>query len=320
VSKKYQVLTEDHVQSFMQRGWLRLEGAFPREKAHEWTKDVFTRLGFDPDDKSTWTRDWTNMPSHKSELIETFSPMAWGAMADLLGGHERIHSDVRTWNDGIIANLGLPEYETEKTPHPREHPSWHCDGDFFLHFLDSPEQGLLVVPLFSDIHPRQGGTLIAEDSIAQIAKYLADHPEGVLPRGFPFNDIRDSCPIFTELTGKAGDVILLHPLMLHSKSHNNLRIPRYITNPAVALKEPFQFKREDGNYSLVELKTLKVLGYGPETGYEFKIQHEREKIVPDRVKMQAEWKKQELERLAKLNGNANGDANGVAPGGVEVAG
>ena len=58
-----------------------------------------------------------------------------------------------------------------------------------------------------------------------------------------------------------GDVVLLHPLMLHSASKNHLRVPRVITNPPVALKAPFQFARNDPDeYSLVELKTLKALG------------------------------------------------------------
>jgi hypothetical protein len=45
-------------------------------------------------------------------------------------------------------------------------PDWHKDGDFFRHFLDSPEQGLLTIVLWSDIEERGGGTFIAPDSVA----------------------------------------------------------------------------------------------------------------------------------------------------------
>ena len=49
--------------------------------------------------------------------------------------------------------------------------------------------------------------------------------------------------------------------MLHSASKNHLRALRIITNPAVALKEPFNFNRENPEeYSLVERKTLRELG------------------------------------------------------------
>jgi hypothetical protein len=55
-----------------------------------------------------------------------------------------------------------------------------------VHFLDSPEQGLLVTPLWAPIAPRGGGTYIATDGVDMIAKYLAEHPEGVLPTGLSF--------------------------------------------------------------------------------------------------------------------------------------
>lgn len=48
----------------------------------------------------------------------------------------------------------------------------HNDGDFFVHFLDSPEQALLVIPLWSDIVPRGGGTVVCADGIKCIAKHL----------------------------------------------------------------------------------------------------------------------------------------------------
>jgi hypothetical protein len=50
----------------MRDGYLRIEVAFSREKAAEWTQDVWTRLGMDPDDPSTWTEEWTNMPCERA--------------------------------------------------------------------------------------------------------------------------------------------------------------------------------------------------------------------------------------------------------------
>lgn len=50
--------------------------------------------------------------------------------------------------------------------------NWHNDGDFFVHFLDSPEQALLVIPLWSDIAHKGGGTAVNGDGIKYIAKHL----------------------------------------------------------------------------------------------------------------------------------------------------
>src|SRR5436190_2053153 len=76
-----------------------------------------------------------------------------------------------------------------------------------------------------------------------------------------YSELIQSCTDFHELTGKVGDVILLHPLMVHSATKNGKRLPRIITNPPVALRAPFNFdRRGESDYSVVELKTIKEIG------------------------------------------------------------
>lgn len=111
-----------------------------------------------------------------------------------------------------------------------------------------------------------------------------------------YDSLVQDCHEFHEMTGSVGDVILLHPLMVHSASVNSLRIPRIITNPPVSLKEPFNFDRDDpSQYSIVELKTLRDLGKDRLKGWE--IQGGRAFVVPDRVQSQEEMKREELGRL-----------------------
>lgn len=103
--------------------------------------------------------------------------------------------------------------------------------------------------------------------------------------------------------------------MLHSASRNLLREVRIITNPPVSLKEPFNYNRPDGKYSLVEQKTLKDLGR-LEGLPEWKITREREMLTPARVQVrpsprsdcriktydkqiQEDMRKKEKERLEK---------------------
>lgn len=81
-----------------------------------------------------------------------------------------------------------------------------------------------------------------------------------------------------EFTGNMGDVYLVHPFMLHSAGKNHLRIPRIITNPQVSLKEPFKLERKDGDYSLVEQKTLRALGMNHGIGKKWAIVRARGKI------------------------------------------
>ncbi|KAF2099060.1 hypothetical protein NA57DRAFT_56689 [Rhizodiscina lignyota] len=305
--RKFQHLTEEQVDSFMKHGFLRIPNCFSPEKAEEWTSNVWKRLGMSPTDKSTWTQERINMPSHRTESTATFAPKAWDTMCELLGGEDRIAPESGVWQDSLIVNLGSKEFEGRE-PDPRGLPGWHVDGDFFMHFLDSPEQGLLVIPLFTDIEPSGGGTVICSDGMPVIAKHLYEHTEGVYPRMVPrgekpkheglgfFCEIVSQCHEFHEMTGKTGDVILMHPLMLHSASRNSLRNLRIITNPPVALKQPFNFNRENPeDYSLVELKTLAMLG--KDQLEDWKITGTRDPVVPERIRRQAEMKQKELERL-----------------------
>lgn len=125
----------------------------------------------DPNDKSTWTSERINMPHHRTENVETFAPKVWGAICEVLGGEERISKEAAIWNDGLIVNLGSPEFAGKVTP-PKELNGWHVDGDFFVHYLDSREQALLVIPLFTDIQENGGGTMICPDAIPHIAQHL----------------------------------------------------------------------------------------------------------------------------------------------------
>ncbi|KAL2259154.1 hypothetical protein VTK26DRAFT_7263 [Humicola hyalothermophila] len=302
------VLTPEEKEHFLTHGWVRIRGAFTKEQAELVTQNVWTRLGMSPTDQSTWTRLRTNMPGLRSFDASVLAPRAWAAICELCGGEDRVTPESKMWRDSLIVNLGAAEHEGKPVP-PQDLPEWHVDGDFFVHYLDSPEQGLLVTPLFTDILPQGGGTMICPEAIPKIARYLHDHPEGVSPRMTPrgqegfteekdlkfFCDVAKSCSNFVEATGELGDVYLMHPLMLHAPSSNALRKVRIITNPPVSLKEPFCFDREDGNYSLVEQVTLRALGKERLSGW--KIAGPRERVVPERVKIQERMKVEELRRL-----------------------
>lgn len=293
----------------------RIPNAFTQEKADKVTETVWTRLGMDPNDRSTWTRLRTNMPSHSTFDAADFAPRAWAAICELCGGEDRVDPDSRIWRDSLIVNLGAADHEGKPVP-PQDLPEWHVDGDFFIHYLDSPEQGLLVTPLFTDIVPNGGGTYICPDAIPKIAKHLYDHPEGVSPRMTPrdqegfkqekdlrfFCGVAKSCENFVEATGQVGDVFLMHPLMLHAPSSNALRRVRIITNPPVSLRAPHCFDREDGNYSPVEQVTLRALGKDRLAGW--KIAAPREGVVPERVKNQERMRLEELRRLEELQAKA----------------
>jgi hypothetical protein len=306
----YRVLSDADVEHFLTHGYVLVPGCFSADAAREYTQTMWTRLGYDPDDRSSWAAPSVHMPSHRVIDVASFAPRAWGAVCDLVGGPERISASTPyTWNDGFIVNLGegadRPWAEASA-----DAPGWHKDGDFFRHFLDSPEQGLLTLVLWSDVRHQGGATFVAADSVPPVARFLAAHPggvyppevptpdhgEGTRPAVFDFSSLVSGCGEFVEATGEVGDVYLLHPYILHAKAQNVLRAVRVITNPPLTLAEPMRFDRDDpADYSIVERAVLRALGTDR---LDFAPSAPREALVPPRVIRQREMLAQEAARLA----------------------
>ena len=295
---KYKVLTEEQKQHFIDKGHIVISQAFPRDLAVEWREFAFRRLGYDADDPSTWKQERVHMPSMNSVSIQSVSPYTYDAICDLLGGQDRLSNPNLHWRDGFIINFSVGA-DREWQPPSSSVDGWHKDGDFFRHFLDSPEQGLLTIVIWSDIHSRSGGTFLACDSVKHIAKYLLENPQGLLPHEAGFGQFIHNCQDFIEITGQAGDVILIHPFVLHAGSQNPSGRARFIANPPVALKEPMNFNRKVAEaFSPVELAVLEGLEVDQ---LDFKPTSPHQRIVPERVKREQKILEEQKARLALHN-------------------
>ncbi|KAL5498099.1 hypothetical protein ACEPAH_2229 [Sanghuangporus vaninii] len=287
---EYKVMTPDLRKQFLEKGWVKIEGAISLKDIKKFSDDVWIRLGYDPQDKSTWEKEKIHMPRHREVLMKDFSPKGWEAICEILGGEDRIDPTLfESFGDSLICNLGNPEWENKESIDARLLGNWHIDGDWFTHYLDSGEQALTVIVLFNDIIPRAGGTFLAPDGLKNVVNWLYEHPEGADSWPTDETGARTVCDIhkcqeFVECTGKAGDMIIFHPFMPHSASKNYLRIPRFITNPPVTLKEPLCFTRQNPeDYSLTELVVLRALeenGINKSMMKDWKIAGKRRRFTP----------------------------------------
>lgn len=292
--RMYGQLTDEQAEHFLERGFVTVHGAFDAADAQPWIDDAWIRFGYDRDDPGSWVEKRIHLSSRSHVDARVFAPAAWRSAADLAGGEERLVLPWR-WGDSFIANLGVGHDRPWQPPSPAV-GGWHKDGDFFRHFLDSPEQALLTFVLWTDMLPKGGGTFVAADSVPVVARFLAEHPEGVLPGDFDYAELIGQCRDFVEMTGEAGDVVLLHPFTLHATSQNVLGVPRMITNPALALREPMTFNRPNpDDLSLVERAVLRALGVDR---LDFVPAGPRESVVPERVRRQQARAEAENERLA----------------------
>lgn len=291
-----QTLTEAEVQHFIDHGYVVVKHCFSREFAKEYVDFAYKRLGYDPADPATWEQAMIHMPAYHHFKIKEVSPRAWGATCDLLGGENRIKNPEQAWGDGFIVNFRNGADREWEAP-SAEIKGWHVDGDHFIHFLDSGEQGLLQVVVWQDIQHKGGGTLIAPDSIKPVAELLLAHPEGLDPYDKGWGGIAAQCREFVETIGEAGDVVMLHPLMLHASSQNVSGIPRFMTNPCIPLKDPLNLNRDNpDDFSPVELGILKALGTDR---IDFKPTVERQNVVPERVRLQQKMLEEEKQRVSQ---------------------
>jgi len=292
MAQEMKVLETEQIDHFLKNGYVRIPKCFDRRIADECSSFAFERLGYDPNDPSTWEEPRVHLPHMNEVDVREFAPKAWDGICDLMGGEERVKQPV-TWRDGFICNFNLYVDQPWQPP-SADSQGWHKDGDWFKHFLDSPEQGLLTIVIWSDILPQSGGTFVAPDSVGHVARQLVNYPQRQLNKDAQFGKLISNCEQFEEVTGEVGDVILIHPFMLHAASGNPSGRARFITNPAVSLNEPMCFTRPDGYYSFVEQAILNALNVD---ALDWTITRERERVIPERVARQQKMLAEQKARL-----------------------
>lgn len=174
------VLSDAEIEQFMERGYVRLEEAFRREDALRAQEDLWEQLarrGVEKDHPVTWTQPIVRMN-------ETFDTPAFrackterlkNAVEDLVGSGRWRTRDLQDGWGWWPVNFAFGAGQTWDVPAG----GWHWDGQHFRHYVNAPDQGLLLLCIFSDILPQGGATLIAEGSHKIVARYLNGRPSGV---------------------------------------------------------------------------------------------------------------------------------------------
>lgn len=265
---------------FVEDGMAVVEGALDPEFCEEVVGRRLAAMGVDERDPAGWPAGWHNLPVTTAYPLDVVAPEAARVVAELVGGRDVVRfGDLP---DNLIVNFPDPS-ATWWPPERWDAPGagWHKDGDWFRHFLDSPEQALLVIVFWRDVVDRQGPTYAAVDSVGHVARLLAEHPEGLDPTemGAKARTVLPGCRDFRALTGRQGTIVLAHPFMLHTASVNVRARARIISNTSVMLHEPMRFDRPDGAHTSVERSILQHLGVDR---LEFCPTGERRKLASER--------------------------------------
>jgi len=265
----YQVLTEAQVAQFEEDGFLKLEAAFPRESALAAQELLWERLavlGVHKEDKASWIEPMVHIKESYADPVFQVcqTERLTGAIEDLIGQGRWAGKGKATHWGWWPVNFAVGADKPWTVPTG----GWHWDGIHFKHIVDAPDQGLLLLPMFSETGPQGGGTLVAAGSHRLVARLLAQHPEG-LELGPAIGLCSQTHPWLAELTGKTkavtdrnayfmdqaqgdesgkplrvveataspGDVYLCHPFLYHAASQNRSGVPRFMCNRTTSLRE-----------------------------------------------------------------------------------
>jgi hypothetical protein len=238
-------LSTDQIYSFTEIGYCVVRGAFSAQQAAAACRCVWRRMeekaGIRETDPTTWPEVY-DIEEHLTdpEVLACFTDRLAGAVWQLLGPGR--WCGIRKWGLWPV-NFYFGADKSYDVPTT----SWHVDGNWFRHSVDCPWQGLLVIGLFTDIGPRCGGTILAGGSHKRTARALARHREGISHLDL-FNEVlAEPLGNFHEVTGAAGDVVLAHPFLFHTRGMKHRGPPRIISNTEASLQEPMQFNRADPN-------------------------------------------------------------------------
>ena len=167
---------------------------------------IWTYAGYDSDDQinEPGQKNKSISQTTNSNLSEHFLLSHGTVSNELLGRENGVDGISTRWSDGLMVDLGAPEWEGN-WQEPKELANFHVDGWIRRSMLFAGFSGAYG-------NQAQGGrTMIAHEGINMIANHLYEHPEDVMPGGFDALDKIAQCMDFDEIAGNPGDVVFLHP-------------------------------------------------------------------------------------------------------------
>jgi len=250
----------ESIEHFRVHGWMRVRAAFSVDEAAAMRAAAWRKLGqsgIRRDDPSTWTSE---RPEHLQEAKDDPAFQAVGSVRLLEAIDAALEGQPyeKPTNWGALF-LAFPSTQPWNVPAR----GWHADANYLSAL--SPPAGVRTHALFGDVAARGGGTLIVAGSHRLVHKFFTDNPPRPGTRGAAYRELLQGHPYLRDLqtegdaderlarfidgaeehagislqvvenTGEAGDVILLHPLVLHVATPNTSKAPRFLLSGGVDL-------------------------------------------------------------------------------------
>ncbi|MCO4769047.1 MAG: hypothetical protein KDA24_03390 [Deltaproteobacteria bacterium] len=240
-----------------------------RDRASEELKDSVPRseprdfATLDPARPRTWKWKRATLRGTASAPLAKAAPAVLDGVAQLVGGVGRLrHQSISNYlimsfpARGVRRLVATGEALGGRTPGPG---SYHLDDPGPSMGLEGWRNAVLLVVLFSDIAPGGGGPILACDSPARVARRLALGGADFVGDDDCSAIVRE-CTDLHEVTGQAGDVMILHPFLLHSPTTNRRRRLRVLANPMLQVSDTLSFAPGSAARSPLERITQSWVG------------------------------------------------------------
>lgn len=221
------ILSQEQKEQFVRDGFVVVSGLIPDEIVASTRDNICKGMGVSLTDPQTWPEAPHALGDKVVEVTndcrtEKMDDAATELVGDLLLRQMCISSVLDQqgkppYVKGFIPVLAFPR-PGEKRFDAENHPGgYHVDG---IHFVTLMPQKILLVALayLTDTELYGGATVVRPGSHRQIFEYWAE--KGELPTADNIMADLDYTPPIT-VAGKAGDVIFMHHLMVHSGSANH---------------------------------------------------------------------------------------------------
>lgn len=251
-------LTPQQINSFINKGFVKIENAFSDEIAADCRAILWKATQCDPHNPASWTEPVIRI----GELgLEPFKKAA-----NTLILHNAF--DQLVGPDNWLPRLTLGSFPIRFPGKEQANDTgWHVDASFagedvhnYFEWrinIHSKARGLLMLFLFSDVSEQDAPTIIKVGSHFDVAKIL--EPEG--EKGLSFIELAkrvNFIPTRQEAvaTGNAGTVYLCHPFIVHAAQNHQGNTPKFMAQPPLLTKIDFNINKTDTQISPVEKAIL----------------------------------------------------------------
>jgi hypothetical protein len=258
------VLDDVQVASFIDNGYVHIPDAFPRALAEECRTIIWQDLNASPDDPGSWPTPAAFRPDYPStpfvsaaatpRLCSAYDalvgPGRWAPRRSLGGFVIRFPGQETAVLDGWHVDASFPGPDSS----PTDYLSWRIN-------IHSKNRALLMLFLFSDTGEQEAPTRLRVGSHKEVARIL--EPEG--DAGLDARELAARAdPATADLptahaTGRAGDVYLCHPFLVHAGQPNRGSHPRFLAQPNLEPAQPLRITGP-GPFSAVETAIRAAIG------------------------------------------------------------